>query len=272
MLCMLGASRFCSGPIKLPGSWRTHGAPSAVLAVEYVVAALRVIFGNAALNCSVMTLAEVCWKSFLEPGSEQPPDVFFKIIEHRLPEEMSELAGAMGVFTFVAKEVSEDAAKDTSSSTAATSSNPATVSAHKFLLAGASPVFRRQFMGPMKENSDEIEIKDTTSEAFKTMIDYLYTPPGRKFAFSPQFQDEDDCELYNCPQRLCELYNLAERYQLDKLKPIVVQAMSAEVNISSYPARILAGLFFFCRAEILNSGGFVQKYSDQGVSCKNIGQ
>ena len=51
-----------------------------------------------------------------------------------------------------------------------------------------------------------------------------------------------------------------------------VGGISAEVNISSYPARILAGLFFFCRAEILNSGGFVQKYSDQGVSCKNIGQ
>ena len=50
------------------------------------------------------------------------------------------------------------------------------------------------------------------------------------------------------------------------------QEDGAEVNISSYPARILAGLFFFCRAEILNSGGFVQKYSDQGVSCKNIGQ
>ena len=174
-----------------------------------------------------MTLAEVCWKSFLEPGSEQPPDVFFKIIEHRLPEEMSELAGAMGVFTFVAKEVSEDAAKDTSSSTAATSSNPATVSAHKFLLAGASPVFRGQFMGPMKENSDEIEIKDTTSEAFKTMIDYLYTPPGREFAFSPQ-------ECQECPQRLCEIYNLAERYQLDKLKPIVVQALS-----------VLRGLYYF---------------------------
>ena len=46
----------------------------------------------------------------------------------------------------------------------------------------------------------------------------------------------------------------------------------AEVNISSYPATEVAGLFFFCRAEILNSGGFVQKYSDQGVLCKNIGQ
>ena len=45
-----------------------------------------------------------------------------------------------------------------------------------------------------------------------------------------------------------------------------------EVNISSYPATEVAGLFFFRCAEILNSGGFVQKYSDQGVSCKNIGQ
>ena len=39
----------------------------------------------------------------------------------------------------------------------------------------------------------------------------------------------------------------------------------AEVNISSYPGTRVPGLFFFCRAEILNSGGFVQKYSDQGV-------
>ena len=46
----------------------------------------------------------------------------------------------------------------------------------------------------------------------------------------------------------------------------------AEVNIPSYPATKVAGSFFFRRAEILNSGGFVQKYSDQGVSCKNIGQ
>ena len=47
---------------------------------------------------------------------------------------------------------------------------------------------------------------------------------------------------------------------------------TAEVNISSYPGTDVPGLFFFCRAEILNSGGFVQKYSDQGVLCKNIGQ
>ena len=50
------------------------------------------------------------------------------------------------------------------------------------------------------------------------------------------------------------------------------QSLVTEVNISSYPATEVAGSFFFHRAEILNSGGFVQKYSDQGVSCKNIGQ
>ena len=48
--------------------------------------------------------------------------------------------------------------------------------------------------------------------------------------------------------------------------------LNTEVNISSYPATEVAGSFFFRRAEIFNSGGFVQKYSDQGVSCKNIGQ
>ena len=55
---------------------------------------------------------------------------------------------------------------------------------------------------------------------------------------------------------------------------LIVQGQStqAEVNISSYPATDVAGSLFFRRAEILNSGGFVQKYSDQGVSCKNIGQ
>ena len=61
-----------------------------------------------------------------------------------------------------------------------------------------------------------------------------------------------------------------------KTKSLHIIIMAAyihpEVNISSYPGTLVPGLFFFCRAEILNSGGFVQKYSDQGVSCKNIGQ
>ena len=67
-----------------------------------------------------------------------------------------------------------------------------------------------------------------------------------------------------------ELISIASSRPLLLLLPILL--LLPEVNISSYPATEVAGLFFFCRAEILNSGGFVQKYSDQGVSCKNIGQ
>jgi len=183
-----------------------------------------------------MTLAEINWKQFLEPGSEQPPDVFFSIIDEdsRPSEEVLDLAGATGVFTFGANEVLEDAAKDSSTSSSTSRAEPSSpsssgatglkftftrpvVSAHKFLLAGASPVFRRQFLGSLKETSDVVVIKETTFEAFTTMINYLYNPPGKNFSLSQM----------KCPQGLCEVYNIAERYQLENLKLIVYAVLSA---------------------------------------------
>ena len=47
---------------------------------------------------------------------------------------------------------------------------------------------------------------------------------------------------------------------------------SPEVNISSYPVTRVTGLFLLSRAEIFKLGCFVQKYSDLGVSCRNICQ
>ena len=46
----------------------------------------------------------------------------------------------------------------------------------------------------------------------------------------------------------------------------------AEVNISSYSVTPVPGLFIFSRADILKLGCLVQKYSDLGVSCRNICQ
>ena len=51
------------------------------------------------------------------------------------------------------------------------------VSAHRLLLAGVSPVFRKQFFGPMKNTENVVDIKETTIEAFTTMIKYIYMPP-----------------------------------------------------------------------------------------------
>ena len=54
------------------------------------------------------------------------------------------------------------------------------IGAHKVLLAGVSPVFRGMLFSPLKETREVIEVKDTTHEAFNTMIKYITSPldPG----------------------------------------------------------------------------------------------
>ena len=51
------------------------------------------------------------------------------------------------------------------------------VSAHKLLLAGISPVFRKLFFGPMKNTDDVVDIEETNIEAFKPMINFIYSLP-----------------------------------------------------------------------------------------------
>ena len=73
----------------------------------------------------------VDWKTFLSPDSENPPDVTFLV-----PDGEDE-------------------------------STTKRIRAHKTLLAGVSPVFRKQFFGPMAQAQDEVEeipVKETTAE------------------------------------------------------------------------------------------------------------
>ena len=180
-----------------------------------------------------MPLAEINWKHFLEPGSVPPPDVFFTILEDQPSDAVSELEHCMGVSTISESEVLEDPAEDSveSSGTSPVStqstvssqltsklhSTQRVVSAHKFLLAATSSVFGRQFYGPLRENSNEIVVKETTFEAFSTMINYIYIPPGESFSLD-HLKD---------PQSLCEIYNIGERYQLEELKLIAFKVLSA---------------------------------------------
>ena len=125
-----------------------------------------------------MAIDQINWSQFLVQDSELLPDITFHIVE------AEEQAGG------------EHADSETKVSK---------VQAHKFLLAGVSPVFRKQFFGPLKTTDDTVEIKDTTVEAFTTMISYIYQP-----------SDSDSFSLsdISCPQALCELLNLAERYEM----------------------------------------------------------
>ena len=180
-----------------------------------------------------MPLAEINWKRFLEPGSVPPPDVFFTILEDQPSDAVSELEDCMGVSTISESEVLENPAEDsvessgtspvTTQSTVSSQltsklhSTQCVVSALKFLFAATSPVFVRQFYGPLRENSNEVVVKETTYEAFSTMINYIFNPPGESFSLN-HLKD---------PQSLCEIYNIGERYQLEELKLIVQRVLSA---------------------------------------------
>ena len=162
-----------------------------------------------------MSIVETSWEQFLAPDSEVPPDVFFLVKSE-----------GEGVETDLSRPIG----------------------AHRNFLAGVSPVFRAGLFGPLKETGEVIEVKGTTSEAFNTMIKYIYKPPapasneprtwasiskqelartrGLQFFPTPQMYEQRDYEDFNdqekaldqnrihCPQKFFDLLDLAEKYEI----------------------------------------------------------
>ena len=121
---------------------------------------------------------ETNWGAFLSQDSDLPPDVSFCI-----------------------KADEEDGVK--------------ILRAHKLLLAGVSPVFRQQFFGPMKDTEKVVKVEETTSEAFDTMLSYIYKPPGKD-----TFRlDKKDC------QKLFELLTLARKYMIPNLETVTLSTI-----------------------------------------------
>ena len=125
-----------------------------------------------------MAIVDVDWKVFLSTDSDLPPDVSFLVADG-----------------------------DRSSKT---------IRAHKYFLGGVSPVFRKQFFGPMKDAREEIEVEETTAEAFQTMIDFIYRKAG---------PDTFSMDSIKCPQKQFEVLELAEYYQVWDLKTPVMKAL-----------------------------------------------
>jgi len=61
-----------------------------------------------------------------------------------------------------------------------------TFSAHKFLMAAASPTLRTQFYGSFATPAEQepIIVEDTTPEAFQSLLDFVYSKHGSKFTWS----------------------------------------------------------------------------------------
>ena len=131
-----------------------------------------------------MAIVKTNWQSFLSPGSNLPPDVFFQV-----KDEESREGG-----------------------------QSKTIAAHRFLLAGVSPAFRAMFFGPVRESGEEVEVKETTFEAFDTMVKFIYNPPGG---------DPFNLDQIRCPQKLFELLTLANKYQLAQLTMMASDALES---------------------------------------------
>ena len=130
-----------------------------------------------------MAIVDTNWQKFLLPDSDIQPDVSFLV-----------MVGEGG--------------------------DCKSIGAHKFLLAGCSPVFRGQFFGPMRDTGTVFEIKNTTAEAFGAMIRYIYRSPG-----ADTFTLDDT----SCPQQLMELHELAVRYQILGLEEMTTHALNTLV-------------------------------------------
>ena len=129
-----------------------------------------------------MAIMDINWQPFLSPDSDLPPDVFFQV-----------------------KEVDGEGEGQSK-----------TIGAHRFLLAGVSPVFRGMFFGPVMETGKVVEVKETTFEAFDTMVKFIYNPLGG---------DPFNLNQTRCPQKLFELLTLANRYQVLKLAKMTSDAL-----------------------------------------------
>ena len=107
-------------------------------------------------------LSKVDWESFISPDSEVAPDVNFLV----------------------------NGENDESSK----------IGAHKVLLTGISPVFKRMFFGPMKETKEVVEVKKETSpESLRAMVDYIYARHPEKVLYKIM-----------SPKTICELYVLGD--------------------------------------------------------------
>ena len=131
-----------------------------------------------------MAIIDTNWQTFLTPDSDVPPDVFFQVISE--DDEHPETLGK-------------------------------SVGAHRLLMAGVSPVFRGMLLGPMKDTGDVIKVRETSFEAFSTVISFIYKVPGEEFSLTE----------IKCPQKLFELLTVADKYQILSLKTLTLDTLAS---------------------------------------------
>ncbi|CAK9806501.1 BTB/POZ domain-containing protein 6-A [Anthophora quadrimaculata] len=121
-----------------------------------------------------------------------------------------------------------------------------TLKGHKLFLAMSSPVFEAMFFGSMAEKNDLIPIRDVQPEAFKALLEYIYTDRVDLSSF------ELACELCYCakkymlpslveectkylwsdvsPKKACRAYEFAKLFEEPVLTEKCLQIICTKTN------------------------------------------
>ncbi|CAB3248133.1 unnamed protein product [Arctia plantaginis] len=128
------------------------------------------------------------------------------------------------------------------------------IAGHKLILAMASPVFEAMFYGGMAERNDPIRILDVQPEAFKALLEYIYTDNinissfdkacelcyGAKKYMLPHLVKECTRYLWSdlYPRNACRAYEFARLFEenvlMDKCIQIISMNTKEVLNDSSF--------------------------------------
>ena len=131
-----------------------------------------------------MAIVRTDWEQYRDANSDIPPDIFFTVSQGSTRDDNVEIE-------------TEDETK--------------MIGAHKLLLAGTSPVFHANFFGVMKMTGKVMVVKETTLEAFSTLLDFIYWPLGKA---------DFTLDHITCFEKLCDIVEISERYQILDLRQL----------------------------------------------------
>ena len=139
-----------------------------------------------------MALVKIDWEQFRIESSEIPPDIFIRALPKIRRIDNIEM----------------DSDEEYDQATM--------IGAHKLLLAAVSPVFRANFFGPMKMEGELMVVRETTVEAFATLINFIYWPLGKEIFSLKHITNLEE---------LCDIVEISERYQVPDLVQIAKEAI-----------------------------------------------
>ncbi len=117
---------------------------------------------------------------------------------------------------------------------------------HKLILAMASPVFEAMFYGGLAEKNDPIEILDVQAEAFKALLEYIYTDKinintvdkafelcyAAKKYMLPYVVEQCTTFLWSdlCPKNACRAYEFAKLFEEPRLTEKCLQIICTKTT------------------------------------------